>query len=292
MTTFSIHQETVVGTVHLTVRNLARTKEFYCDLLGFTELTNTAGTLVLSANGSPPLLAFRENPEASPRSARTTGMYHFCVLVPERRVLAGLFHRLTESRTPLQGLVDHHFSESIYLADPDGNGIELSCDRSRDVWQSWETFLQIGNAPLDVEGLNAMRAVSPDPWYGLPDRTRIGHIHLHVGDLDAAEGFYHGVLGFDLMAQIPHQARFVSAGGYHHHIAYNLWAGAGAPPPRPDAVGLRCFTIRVPNHRERDRLVDRVLHAGLQIEEDEQGVALHDPAMNSVILTTSVDHVK
>jgi catechol 2,3-dioxygenase len=285
MESFSIHRETRIGSVHLTVRDLVRTRQFYCDLLGFTALTST-GSLLLSANGSAPLLEFHENPEASPRSPRTTGLYHFCVLVPERRVLAGVLHRLSETRTQLQGLVDHHFSESIYLADPDGNGIELSCDRSRDVWQSWATFLRMGNAPLDVDGLNAELAGSPVSRNDLPGATTIGHIHLHVGSLNEAEDFYHGVLGFDLMAQIPHQAGFVSAGGYHHHIAYNLWAGVGAPPPSPDAVGLRYFTIRLPSLEERNRLVARILRAGLRMEEDERGVVVRDPSMNTLVLAS------
>ncbi|MDH3252898.1 MAG: VOC family protein [Ignavibacteria bacterium] len=287
MESFSIHREARIGSVHLTVRNLLRTKQFYCDLLGFSERAYTGNALSLSANGSAPLLGFHENPEASPRSTRTTGLYHFCVLVPDRRVLARLLHRISETHTHVQGLVDHHFSESIYLADPDGNGIELSCDRARDVWQSWETFLRVGNAPLDVEGLNAALAASPASWDGLPDGTTIGHIHLHVGDLDEAEGFYHGVLGFDLMAQIPHQARFVAAGGYHHHIAFNLWAGAGALPPPPEAAGLRYFTIELPDRKEQDHLIDRVRRAGLPMEEDERGVILHDPSMNTVVLTST-----
>jgi catechol 2,3-dioxygenase len=284
MSAFSIHPETAIGSVRLTVTDLDRTRHFYCDLLGFSEQSQTARTLVLSAGRSAPLLEFQEKPDALPRSARAAGLYHFCVLVPERRDLARLLYRLAEARTPLQGLVDHHFSESIYLADPDGNGIELSCDRSRDVWQSWETFLRIGNAPLDIDGLKKELAAATDSWNGLPDRTTIGHIHLHVGNLDAAEGFYHGVLGFDLMAQIPHQARFVSAGGYHHHIAYNLWAGPGAPPSSPDAVGLRYFTIMLPDPGELDRVADRIERAAIPMERNERSVTVRDPSLNTVVL--------
>jgi catechol 2,3-dioxygenase len=127
-------------------------------------------------------------------------------------------------------------------------------------------------------------AEDPSPWSGLPPETVIGHVHLHVADLEKAEAFYHRILGFDLIARLGTAAGFVSAGGYHHHIGYNTWLGEGAPPPPPDAAGLRYFVIRLPSREELEKVVERVQEAGIRLEKRNNGLFLRDPSQNGIVL--------
>ncbi len=224
----------------------------------------------------------------APRVPRASGLYHFCFLVRERVELAQLLRRIAETRTQVEGLVDHRFAEAIYLPDPEGNGIELNWDRPRDQWPAVDTVLRIGNGPLDVQGLEDLLQGAQEPWPGLPADTTIGHIHLHVGDLAAAERFYIGILGFEKMMAIPGQAVFVSAGGYHHHVAFNLWAGRNIPPQPPGAAGLHHFAIRLVDDAELGRVLDRVRAAGFATEETAEGILVRDPAHLGVILQSGM----
>jgi catechol 2,3-dioxygenase len=281
----SIHPATTIGAVHMTVADLDRSLRFYQEALGFQVRQRAGETARLGAGGPDDLLVLSERPGARP-ARRTTGLYHFAVLVPSRLELARSLRRLAETRTPLQGFSDHLVSEAIYLADPDGNGIEIYRDRPRDEWPRQNGQLQMATDPLDVDGVLAELEYETEPWAGLRPETTIGHIHLHVADLRAADAFYHGVLGFDRILRLAGSADFVSAGGYHHHIGYNTWAGVGAPPPPPDAAGLRFFVVRLPNDAELARVADRVRKAGLPLEETEAGLLTRDPSQNGVVLAT------
>ncbi len=274
---------TTLGHVHLTVRNLEREVAFYRDVLGLQVHRRDEGFAALGA-GRHDLLHLTEQPDAV-RPPRTSGLYHFCLLVRERVELAQLLRRIVETRSPVDGLVDHRFAEAIYLPDPEGNGIELNWDRPRQQWPELQTALRLGNAPLDVEGLEALWRRAPSPWTGLSPETTIGHIHLHVGDLVAAERFYVGVLGFERTMAVPGQAVFVSAGGYHHHIAFNLWAGRGLAAAPADAAGLRHFSIRLVDEPEVQRVLDRLRAAGFLPEETPEGTLVRDPAGIGVLLT-------
>jgi catechol 2,3-dioxygenase len=284
MSPFSIHPNTTVGPVYLTVSDLDRSELFYRDTIGFKVLQRQDDTLVLAADGAP-LLALTGQPGARRRPPRTTGLYHFAILVPSRADLARSLRRLAEMRWPLGGASDHLVSEALYLDDPDGNGIEIYCDRPRETWPRLAGQVQMAVDPLDLDGLLTELDRDNRPWSGLAPGTSIGHIHLHVADLRAAEAFYHGVLGFDIMARYASNALFVSAGGYHHHIGLNIWAGVGAPPPPPDAAGLRYFAIQLPNRAELERLADRVRQAAIAVEQNDAGVMVHDPSQNRVLLT-------
>jgi catechol 2,3-dioxygenase len=279
----TIDPRTALGHVQLVVADLAGEVAFYTDVLGFRLHRREAGSALLGA-GADDLLRLEERKGAT-RATGTTGLYHFAVLVSRRVDLAQLLRRIAESRTPVQGMVDHHTHEAVYLADPEGNGIELAWDYPRDKWPSWQDLYRLGNARLDVERLFAELPDDDEPWGGLPVDTRIGHVHLHVADLAAADTFYHRVLGFDVKAKLGGAAEFVSAGGYHHHIAFNLWAGAGIPP-RPDGSrGLEHFTVLLPDEVELTRVVDRVRAAGLPFEVTNHGTLVRDPSRNGVLLT-------
>jgi catechol 2,3-dioxygenase len=279
-----IHPDTSLGAVHLTVSALARSLEFYRGTLGFNVLRQDEAVAELGT-GSAPLVVLSERPGATPKPPNTTGLYHFAILLPARADLARALRQLSDTHYPIQGASDHLVSEALYLADPDGNGIEIYADRPRSAWTYRSGQLQMATAALDVEGLMKELKTDPRPWNGLPQATRIGHIHLHVSDLPAAEAFYRDVLGFDLVLRYGTSAGFLSAGGYHHHIGLNTWAGVGAPPPPPDALGLRWFTIAVPDRAEADGILRRAQAAGASHEDQPNGTFLRDPSGNSMLVT-------
>ncbi|HWQ15713.1 MAG TPA: VOC family protein [Roseiflexaceae bacterium] len=279
----SLPPATRIGAVTLAVADLGRSLEFYQQALGFRLHRRADGTAALGAGG-PDLLRLVEQPGARPARG-VTGLYHFAVLVPTRRDLARSLRRLAELRTPLQGMSDHAVSEAIYLADPDGNGIEIYRDRPRAEWPRAGPEVRMTVEPLDLDGLLGELAGDEEPWSGLRPATTIGHMHLHVADIAAARQFYVGVLGFELMQRFGAQAEFVAAGGYHHHIAYNIWAGRGAPPPAPDMAGLRSFEVLLPDQAALEAALSRVRAAGLPVEQAAGGTLVRDPSQNAVVLT-------
>jgi catechol 2,3-dioxygenase len=288
MASFSIHADTTVGQAALTVADLQRSERFYRDVLGMRVLGSGDGMLTLTADDATPLLELTELSGARPKPARATGLYHFAMLVPSRLELARSLRRLAEMRYPLTGASDHLVSEALYLDDPDGNGIEIYRDRPRAEWPHLGGQLQMAVDPLDIDGVLGELEGDDRPWNGLDRQTRMGHMHLHVADLRQAEEFYCGVLGFDVMVRYGPSALFVSAGGYHHHLGLNTWAGVGAPPPPAGSAGLHWFAVLLPSAEALDQVVARVHAAGLVTEPVDAGLSLRDPSGNGVVLTISV----
>ena len=233
-----------LGYVHLTVSNLDRSVAFYQNALGFKLHQRENGTARLGAGG-PDVLALTEQPGAQHHKGRT-GLYHFAILTPSRLALAHSLRRLAETRTPLQGFSDHLVSEAIYLADPDDNGIEIYRDRPRAEWVDAQGNFRMGSEPIDMDGILSELETHPEPWDSLHPDTILGHMHLHVRNIPEAQKFYCEVLGFDLMMNWGGAALFVSAGGYHHHLGLNTCQGARAPPPPPEAAGLRYSILHLP----------------------------------------------
>lgn len=277
----SIHAATTMGAVSLTVRDLARSLEFYQHNLGF-KLHRQEGKQAHLGAGDADLLILNENPAAPPLRRGQTGLYHFAVLTPSRVALAQSLQRLAETQTPIQGFADHNVSEAIYLADPDDNGIEIYRDRPRSEWKYENDKIKMGTDPIDLDGILAELEGQNLPWTGLSPDTIIGHVHLHVSDIKSAEAFYCGVLGFDLMLRYGPSASFVSAGGYHHHLGLNTWAGVGAPPP--DSIGLIWYAVVLPDQGALDEVVSRVKIAGAPIEAHEEGTLVRDPSQNGILL--------
>lgn len=280
-----IHPATRLGYVNLTVSNLERAMAFYQQNLGFQVHSREDGTARLGT-GREELVVLTEQPQAR-RVAGTTGLYHFAILVPSRLELARSLRHLGETRTPLQGFSDHLVSEAIYLADPDGNGIEIYRDRPRSEWEYDQGRLRMATDPLDIQGLLAELNNQAEAWSGLHPETVLGHVHLHVAHINQAETFYVDVLGFELMVRYGPSASFLAAGGYHHHLGINTWNGVGAPLPPSDAVGLRWYVVYLPDEAELNRVVARVRQAGLPLEERPEGLLLHDPAGNGLILAVA-----
>ncbi|GAB4422382.1 MAG: VOC family protein [Anaerolineales bacterium] len=292
-TSYSIHPATRLASVSLTVANLENQIAFYQQVLGFQLRWRKKNQAELGT-AEQPLLHLLEQPGYQ-RYQQVTGLYHFAVLFPNRRELARVMARLFVLKYPNYP-TDHILTKTTYLNDLEGNGIELYCESPEDgTWIMDENgfgarradgSFSNGREPLDVDALLQHLEDKPDINLPAPPETRIGHVHLHVRNVEEAVDFYHGVLGFDLMGNAKAmQAAFVSAGGYHHHIGLNTWQGEGAPPPPQDALGLRYFSIELPDQPALDEVIARVDAAGIPSNQTDQGLLLHDPSHNGVMLT-------
>lgn len=277
----AIDPRTHIGLVSLTVADLARSLRFYGDVLGLRPAERSNGSALLAA-GATPLLHLAELPGARPKPARATGLYHFAILLPGRPDLARWLRHVLASGWPLQGWSDHGVSEAVYLADPDGNGIEIYRDRPRAEWPVTNGELQMVTDPLDAASLLAL-ADGAEPWQAMPAGATMGHVHLHVASIPQAQAFYCDVLGFDLVQRYGPSALFVSAGAYHHHIGLNTWAGAGAPPAPAGSAGLRYVTMVVPDATSLASLARRVQQAGIAVTPQDGGWFLRDPSGNGLV---------
>ena len=277
----TIAPQTTVGAVHLTVADLDRSERWYAHALGL-DAARDDGVARLSVGGTELLVLYEERGAQPVRGH--TGLYHYALLVPERSDLARWLAHVAQERIPLTGLSDHFVSEAIYLRDPDGHGIEIYRDRPRERWEHVGNTIRMGVEPLDVEDL---LSASGGGTALVPAGTRMGHVHLHVADLGAAAAFYRDALGFDEMARLGDQALFLSAGGYHHHIGTNTWAGHGATPPPPGSAALRHATIVLPDAAERDRVAGRAADAGAEPVEVAGGILVRDPSENALFLAVA-----
>jgi catechol 2,3-dioxygenase len=262
----SIAAEASVGAVHLTVADLARSLTYYTEAIGLDLLGLGEGEASLGS-GDTELLRLVEEPGARPADGYA-GLFHFALLVPERRHLAGWLQHAIRDRVQLTGASDHFVSEALYLRDPDHHGIEIYADRPRRLWEGQVD--RIGTWPLDVDDL---LATNTEPSAALPPGTRMGHVHLRVADVEESIRFYRDVVGFDLMAQLGDQAAFLSAGGYHHRLGANTWESRGAPPAPEGTARLTQFTIVVPDAHEGERIAAAV------------GGEFLDPSGNAFVLS-------
>src|SRR6266568_1691216 len=235
----SIHPGTNIGLVTLRVSDLERSRRFYEGILGFQPLEQVPGKVVLGSQDKQPLLELLEVPGAAPQPRRATGLYHVAILFPTQADLGRELLRLANAGWQI-GQGDHLVSEALYISDPDGNGLEIYRDRPRNTWRWTNGVVEMATDPVDIRGLAEEGVRDAEPWEVIPAGTRIGHIHLQIGDIKAAEHFYHTILGFDITSHYP-GALFVSAGGYHHHIGLNTWQSLGAQPTPVSSVGLQTY---------------------------------------------------
>jgi catechol 2,3-dioxygenase len=273
--------ETRLGPVRLQIGDLDRSLEYYTQLLGLRAIDRAEGEASLGAAGdtSQTLVHLVERRGARKvRPHSRLGLYHFALLVPERAALGRLLQHVS-SRGARPGMADHAVSESLYFWDPDGLGIEVSADRPRSAWRYNGAELQLTVDPLNVADL--VREAGSEGWTGMPAGTVMGHVHLHVGNLDEESAFYHDGIGFDRTAWSFPGALFLAAGGYHHHLGTNTWA-AGAPPATDDDARLIDWQIVVSSRADVDAISERLARAGRALAADG---AARDPWGTTVRIT-------
>lgn len=263
-----------LGRVQLQVSDLARSLAFYVDVLGLRLISEGGNQALLGATDGTPLVELHAVPGTRPVPPRgRLGLFHFAILLPDRAAL-GRFITHLSAIGARAGASDHLVSEALYLTDPDGLGIEIYSDRPRSAWRHEGRQLQMATEPLDLRAL--VQAAGAEPWSGMPAGTVMGHLHLHVGDIDEASRFYHDALGLDRVVWNYPGALFLSAGGYHHHLGLNTWA-AGAPPAGPHDACLLAWEMRLTSVADIDAALSSVEQAGFSVERDALGGSVRDP---------------
>ena len=271
-----------LGAVHLTVADVDRAVAWYQRSLGL-RVHHQEPQVAELGDGVETTVVLHEDVDAVP-TGRHAGLYHYALLFPRREDLARAALRLAATRTPIQGASDHGTHEAIYLPDADGNGIELAADRPREQWPGGLGY-DAGPAPLDFGSLLGSIDGEPPPAR-VAEGLRVGHVHLHVGDVDAAVRFYCELLGFELQANLG-SAAFVSAGGYHHHLGFNVWRGPGVGPAPAHAVGLRHWTVQLATDGDVAEVRARVDAAGVAVKPVAGGFLVCDPWQIAVVFVST-----
>ena len=293
---FRINSAARIGYVTLNISDIQRSLEFYQSILGFRKLGEPSTNRILlssdgmSSSSSPPPYLLElvqvDRAESNSVTPRRAGLYHFAVLIPERKNLADVLIYLSNKRDHVHfGLADHLVSESIYIRDPDFIGIEIYSDRPQSVWK-WNgknnnnnnnSQLQMATLPLNTDDL--LKESTDKGWTGMPTGTVIGHVHLHVSNLSRAMKFYRNILGLNLTTTYP-GANFFAAGRYHHHIATNTWLGTNILPASPEGIGLNHFSIELPNKEEFDRTLTQLQQQNIAERNSElssKTIPIQDP---------------
>lgn len=281
----SIYHQAPIGYirhVELKVLDLAVSIPFYTQHLGFSVLEQTGNQVRLGTSDGFPILSLRQLNHGTRKPPRTAGLYHVAILLPSREDLGQLLIHLVNRKVPLQGASDHMISEAIYLADPDGNGIELAADTNPKEWPWLNGQLDIlsGNGPMDVYAV--VRVAKPQPFTGLPSGTVLGHLHLHAAELEPMRRFYTEGLGMDVVIDLPRSAIFMSYGKYHHHLAANVWNGIGAKPEPITSAGLSYAEIRIPAALSLQEVAQRLRTVKAPVEETASELWSTDPSGNRI----------
>jgi catechol 2,3-dioxygenase len=276
-----------VSELALTVSDLDRSVSFYERVLGLEVVAREPDEVDMGTGGVTIVRLFHDPRAQAVRG--TAKLYHFAILFPSRADLARALLRLLATRWPLDGASDHLVSEAIYLADPERNGIELYRDRPREEWPITDGKIQMATLPLDLQRLVA--DAGGDGAAGAPAGTTLGHIHLHVNDLAAAERFYREVVGLEVMARYGDSASFLAAGGYHHHVAVNIWGTEGAAPAVEGGLGLRWYRLALPSSAALQALDARLDESGVEYTKESGATRFRDPAGHTIIASTATSHV-
>ncbi len=277
---------TAIGKVRLRVADIDALAAFYERVVGLRAAERDGDVVRLAPDGGEPLVELLSAPDAPARPSFSTGLFHLAILVPDRAELARSLQRVAGAGWRLSGASDHLVSEALYLRDPEGNGIEIYRDRPRDQWAEERGELRMASLPLDLDGVLGDLDPGEQAANGMPAGTTMGHVHLQVADIPAAEAFYNGGVGLDVTVRSYPGALFLAAGGYHHHVGLNTWQSQGAPPPPEGALGLDRYELAFPDEASRDSAADRLAESGdpLRLED---GVLATDPSGNRLLLTSS-----
>lgn len=273
---FRLPDGTRVGPVRLEIADLARSLDYYMGILGLRPIDRSASEVTLGAEGDArPLVTLVQRAGARPAPRRgRLGLYHFAILLPDRASLGRFAQHLADIGAHA-GAADHLVSEAFYLQDPDNLGIEVYADRPRDTWRRVGRQLMMATDPIDATGL--VQAAGAASWAGMPLGAVMGHVHLHVGAIDAAQAFYSDGLGFDRTVWSYPGALFLSAGGYHHHLGTNTWAGADARPAGAGDARLAEWALELPGAEAVEAAAESLGRAGFGAERQGGDVVTRDP---------------
>lgn len=280
-----IPDNTKIQSVDIRVNDLGRTLDFYNEFIGLKVIETAGNSVFLSATGeSPYILGLHGDKDAVKEPRGTTGLFHTAIRLPSRKELARVFLRLFERKVKFQGFSDHIVSEAIYLADPEGNGVELYADRPMEEWRYRMGQVEMDTLPLNLNTITD-ELDDRDVWNGIHEDTDIGHIHLNVSDLYKAQEVYSMVLGFNITNSTYQGALFFGAGGYHHHIGSNIWSSKNGKPAAENSAGLTGFTIKMPDKKYLETVKTRAEEAGVKIiPGTENGLTILDFDKNKIKL--------
>lgn len=280
--------ETHISHIHLRVRSIQMARTFYVGLLGMTLLEGSDNDTLLQLGTDPnasPLLTITAEKTARTRPFHTTGLYHIAFLFPDRNALACTLMRLLQHGWPLQGAADHGVSEAIYLADAEGNGIELYVDRPKTEWPVENGKLAMVSEPLNLNSL--LETLGECPNLAINPRTRIGHIHLNVSNLEQTRHFYSHQVGFEVTQDSFAGAIFFASNGYHHHIGANNWNGPNIMPAPHGAAGLVHFEIKMPDLDDLAQIRQRLDSDAIETYQEARGFSAMDPSGIRVLFSAA-----
>lgn len=273
--------DTGMGPVTLRVGDLDAMTAYYRDAVALRVIHEAAGRVTLG-RGSTPVVVLEHAPELKHASPRDAGLYHTAILFDTEEALAASVYSVARKYpNTFTGSSDHLVSKAFYFSDPEGNGVELYWDRDRTQWSWVHGSIEMSTLYLDPNAFlqqNLTEQAALEPVIG---GARVGHVHLQVGDVASAQEFYVKQLGFEQTTTYGDQAVFVSAGGYHHHMAMNTWNSRGSGPRMP-ALGLARIDIQVPTRNDVAALAERLDHYGVQTRDDGQTVSFDDPWANLI----------
>jgi catechol 2,3-dioxygenase len=253
-------------------------------MIGFRLIEKSDGNAYLSANGKYPyLLNLEVNKNAKPLDRHSAGLYHTAFRFPDRNSLGMTFLHLHENKVKFHGFSDHIVSEAIYLGDPDGNGVELYVDKPKSEWEWQQGQITMDSLPLDLSKITNEITDKDKQYSGVDEKTIIGHIHLRVTELFKAEKFYSNFIGMNITNSSYNGALFMSAGGYHHHIGANIWSSANGSYRNEDELGLKSFTISIPDSNYINELKNK---------SKQNGFEYIDVSKNNGIQVKDLDNIR
>lgn len=284
------HQKDVLHFTEITllIRSFKRSLEFYVDILGFSILEKEGHRAILSANGKDPLITLIEDRNALAPNI-TLGLYHYALLLPNRKAFAQMIHHIANHHYPISGMSDHGVSEAIYLDDPDGHGIEIYWDKPIEMWPYENNELNMYTQRLDLD--DVMSEIDQDEVQEkINPETILGHLHFYVDDLEKAKAFFCDILGFQVMMNYLQSALFVSDGGYHHHLGLNTWNG-NAPLNQSRQIGLKSYALSIP-HRQYTKFLRNLSYANIHILSDHDQRYIIDPLGQKIYLSIQLDDTR
>lgn len=276
-----------VSSVEIRVLNLKKSIEFYTTVIGMKLINQTVEQADFGVQTNEVLLSLIQIENGQTKEPRTAGLYHVAYLLPTRKDLGLILKHFIDLRTPLQGASNHGISEAIYLADPDGNGIEIAADTPDTTWKWNGDKLDIlsDNGPMDVQAV--LNEAKDSEFNGLPDSTIVGHLHLHASELVESKKFYRDILGLDIVIEIPNSALFMSYGKYHHHIAINLWNGKGVKQASDTTPGLIVANLSIPSADQLNTIENKLNELNYPYIKKDLSLSVKDPSGNQFRLSTN-----